>query len=192
VNYCIFGGSFDPPHAGHKYLAKSALDSLRLDRLFWVPAPDPPHKTKPSTSFHHRLAMVELVVQGEARQAVSDVEAHLPKPSYTIHTIEALKTEFGREHAWNLLIGADNWSIFPSWHRWEDVLREVTLAVFPRRGHPITGLPPNARTLDLPEMDVEATDIRREVRASGDLSPLLPEIRAYAGLHGLYGTGRET
>jgi nicotinate-nucleotide adenylyltransferase len=198
VKYCIFGGSFDPPHAGHKYLAKSALATLRLDKLIWVPAPDPPHKDKPATPFEHRLAMVKLAIAGEPRQSASGIEATLPKPSYTINTIEALKSEYGREHAWYLLIGADNWSIFQSWHRWQDVLRETTVAVFPRRGHTLGALPAGVLRLDLPEMDVEATEIRQSLRASGNAAEgetagtagLLPEIRAYAASQGLYGLGR--
>ena len=59
---CIFGGSFDPPHEGHRHLARAAFASLALDRLFWVPAQDPPHKAAPATPFAHRLALVRLAI----------------------------------------------------------------------------------------------------------------------------------
>lgn len=194
MKYCIFGGSFDPPHAGHEYVADSAVDALGLDKLLWVPAPDPPHKTRPSTPFRHRLAMVEAAIRGKDRQAASDVEERLPKPSYTINTLAALKDEYGGKHAWYLLIGADNWSIFPEWHRWRDVLKEATVAVFPRRGHPLAALPPGVISLDLPERDVAATGIRAGLAAGGDAAgdaaeSLLPAVRAYAAANGLYGLG---
>lgn len=189
MRYCIFGGSFDPPHAGHLYLARSVRDSLRIDKVFWVPSPDPPHKPKPSTPFRHRLAMVRLAVAGREGQEASGIEETLPSPSYSIRTIEALKALHGREHAWHLLIGADNWDIIRTWHRWEDVLREVTVVVFPRGGRPLTGLPAGVLRLDLPELDLEARRIRETLAATRDqaAAEMLPEIRGYVAEQGLYG-----
>lgn len=191
MRYCIFGGSFDPPHAGHRYLARSARERLRLDTVLWVPAPDPPHKTKPGTSFHHRLEMVRLAIAGEAGHEASGIESTLPSPSYSIQTIEALKASYGRDHAWHFLIGADNWAIIRSWNRWEDVLREVTMIVFPRGGSRLEGLPPGTLRLDLPEMDIESSGIRRALAAgrSPEDAGLLPELRDYVTAQGLYRAG---
>lgn len=188
MRYCIFGGSFDPPHAGHRYLARSARERLLLDTVFWVPAPDPPHKTKPGTSFHHRLEMVRLAIAGEAGQEASDIEARLPKPSYSIQTIGALKAAFGRDHAWHFLIGADNWAIIRSWKRWEDVLREVTMVVFPRSRTKLEGLPEGILKLDLPELDLDSSGIRRALAEgrSPEEAGLLPELRDYVAAEGLY------
>jgi nicotinate-nucleotide adenylyltransferase len=189
VKYCIYGGSFDPPHAGHRYLADSALATLALDQVIWVPATDPPLKTRPSTPFRHRLAMVRLAIAGRPGQIVSDIEDRLPKPSYTIRTIDALKAEHGAEHAWYLLIGADNWAVFPKWHRPADVLKAVTVVVFPRTGFPLGDLPPGVLRIDRDRLDMESTSIRGGLLA-GETSAeerLLPEIRAYARDQGLYG-----
>lgn len=186
MKYCIFGGSFDPPHAGHLYLAQSALKTLHLDRILWIPAPDPPHKDKPRTPYRHRLAMVRLTVAGRPGHEASDIEERLPSPSYTLRTLEALKSEHGAQHRWHLLIGADNWSIFPTWHRWQDVLAAATVVVFPRRGHALGELPPGVLKLDLPEMHVEATAIRESLAGTGASADLLPEVRAYVRDHGLY------
>jgi nicotinate-nucleotide adenylyltransferase len=191
VRYCIFGGSFDPPHEGHRYLAKSALDSLRLDHLFWVPSPDPPHKAMPGTSFNHRVAMVKLLLGDASRQTCSDVEAALPKPSYSLNTIRALKKQFGEEHEWRFLIGADNWEIFPTWHRWQEVLQEVGMVVFPRQGHDVGTLPQGVERLDLPEMHLQSRWIRETLAATGDMdaAKVPKEIREYIVANRLYGMG---
>jgi nicotinate-nucleotide adenylyltransferase len=189
VRYCIFGGSFDPPHAGHMYLARSARDSLRLDTVFWVPTADPPHKSKPSAAYRHRLAMVGLVLAGHEGQEASDVEETLPRPSYSLRTVQALKAQRGADHAWHFLIGADNWEIIRTWHRWEELLREVTMVVFPRGGRPLADLPEGVLRLDLPELDLEARAVRAKLAATGDpeAAGLPPELREYVVRHGLYG-----
>lgn len=189
MRYCIFGGTFDPPHEGHRYLARSARDALRLDTVLWVPSQDPPHRPKPSTPFSDRLAMVRLAMAGMPGQEVSDIEARLPSPSYSLQTILALKGELGAGHAWHFLVGADNWDIIRTWHRWEDVLREVTMVVFPRQGYPFKELPAGVLRLDLPELDIEARGIRSVLAATGDLEAagVLAEVRPYIQAHGLYG-----
>jgi nicotinate-nucleotide adenylyltransferase len=191
VKYCIFGGSFDPPHEGHGYLAECARDSFRFDKIFWVPAPDPPHKTRPLTPFSHRLSMVKAFIGAKAGYAASDIESRLPAPSYSLHTIRALKSEYGSEHDWHFLIGADNWSIFPTWHRGDEVLEEVTMVVFPRQGHPLRDLPNGVVRLDLPEVHIESRRIRAQLEATHDFDQArVPmEIRPYIMLNRLYGMG---
>jgi nicotinate-nucleotide adenylyltransferase len=192
VRYCIFGGSFDPPHAGHRYLARSARDACRLDKVLWVPAPDPPHKDKPLTPFRHRLAMVELAIALEKGQEASGIEATLPSPSYSLTTIRALKDAFGAGHEWHFLIGADNWEIIRTWHRWEEVLEEVTFIVFPRGGRSLKDLPAGVLSLDLPEMDLESRNVRQALSEGKDweAAGVLPELRGYISAHGLYGAGK--
>lgn len=191
MRYCIYGGTFDPPHEGHRYLARSARDSLRLDKIFWVPAQDPPHKTRPSTPFQDRLAMVRLVIAGLPGQEASGIEETLPSPSYSIRMIEALKAEHGPGHDWHFLVGADNWDIIQTWHRWQDVLREVTMVVFPRGGRTLKDLPEGVLRLELPELDLESRRIRESVASTGDVESagVLPELRAYIRDHGIYGMG---
>ena len=89
----LFGGTFDPVHTGHLALAAHVLDRCRLDRLLFIPAPEPPHKRRPEASFAHRTAMLEVALADcphGARMALSLIEADLPAPSYTIRTVEAL------------------------------------------------------------------------------------------------------
>lgn len=193
MRYGIFGGSFDPPHEGHLHVAHSARHALSLDSVLWIPAPDPPHKARPGTPYIHRLAMTRLAVAGHAGHEVSDIESRLPSPSYSIHTVEALKAERGAGHDWHLLVGADNWAIFPTWHRHAELMREVTVAVYPRGGITLGDLPEGVVRLDFPEVDAESRSIRQDLARSGEsaASRLLPGLREYCREHGLYGLKRD-
>ncbi|MEO6095744.1 MAG: nicotinate (nicotinamide) nucleotide adenylyltransferase [Fibrobacteria bacterium] len=189
MKYCIFGGSFDPPHAGHRHLARAAAEALELDRIFWVPAQDPPHKAKPGTPFQNRVAMTRLAIADMPGNSVSEIEARLPSPSFSLNTILAMKSQHDAGHAWHFLIGADNWAIFPTWHRWQDVLNEATLVVYPRKGIPLAGLPQGVVGLACGEVAGQSTDIRDAISDAGspEIPAVLPEIRAYIQAHGLYG-----
>ena len=200
MRYCIFGGSFDPPHEGHRHLARIAVASLGLDHVFWVPAQDPPLKTAPGTPFRDRLEMVKLAIASLPGQSPSDIESGLPTPSFSLHTIRALQARHGAEHAWHFLIGSDNWAIFPKWHQPAEVLKAVTLVVYPRKGFAIGDLPPGVLRLETSEVPGKSTDIRAALAggASAEAAGLLPELWPYVAARGLYrpmvsgsaGTGR--
>ena len=140
----VFGGSFDPPHGGHVLVAGTARSFLKLDRLLWVPTYQPPHKDAPATPFIHRLGIVRALVDAAPGEAVSDIEAALPQPSFMLYTLRALKQAEGAGHEWYLIVGADNWDDFHSWHQPDSVLQEASPAIFPRKGFPIRGARRNA------------------------------------------------
>lgn len=190
MNFGIFGGSFDPPHEGHRSIAQAARDTLHLDTLLWVPAPDPPHKAKPTTPFEHRLAMVRLAIADLPGHEASGIEATLSSPSYSIQTVAALKAIHGPGHAWFFLIGGDNWDIIQTWRQWEDLLKEVTMVVYPREGRSLDSLPAGVIHLDMPEFKAASSEIRREIASSGhpEIPGVLPSLRTYIHEQGLYDT----
>jgi nicotinate-nucleotide adenylyltransferase len=168
----IFGGAFDPPHAGHKAVAHAARVELQLDRVAWVPTFSPPHKSGPSASFVDRCAMVRALIGPNSRfEEVSEVEASLTPPSYTLHTLRALKQERRDAPAdWFLILGADNALTFSSWHRPDEVLAEASLAVYPREGHRLDKshaeiLPPGTVVLNCPEIPEQSTRLREQLAA---------------------------
>lgn len=189
MNHCIFGGSFDPPHEGHRHLARAAGAVFAVDHLYWVPAQDPPHKDAPGTPFRHRLEMCRLAIAGMPGNEASDIEAELPRPSYSLNTIRALKARRGSPgDVWFFLIGADNWAIFPQWHKPDEVLRETELIVYPRKGSTLGPLPPRVRALEFDLLPESSTGIRAAL-ARGvppEAAGVLPEIRGYIAEHGLY------
>lgn len=190
----IFGGSFDPIHAGHVALARYALEHAGLDEVWLMVSPRNPLKESgPVASDADRLEMARLAVAGEPGIYVSDFEFSLSKPSYTWLTLESLRTAYPG-HLFSLIIGGDNWANFGKWKNPEKILREFGVIVYPRPGErhdaPIQS---EAVMLEgAPQMDVSSTEIRRllssctpaaEVRLCRTLHP---DVLAYIRSHGLY------
>jgi nicotinate-nucleotide adenylyltransferase len=123
----LFGGTFDPVPQGHLELARHVLNRCHLDEILFIPAPQPPHKGRPAVTFADRVAMLEaaLAAEGE-RMHCSRIEAELSIPSYTVHTIEALRQSRG-DCEYFFLIGADSLVDLPNWHRVHDLLAAVNL-----------------------------------------------------------------
>lgn len=192
----IFGGTFDPPHRAHLALAHSALASLGLAEVRWVPTGEPWQKMREGravTPAAERVAMVEAAIRGEdgdVRFTLDRIEVERAGPSYTIDTVNALAA---REpgHEWVLLIGQDQYAGLHTWHGWRELLARVTLAVANRPGvarepaPEVRALP--HRMVPLPMLDISATDIRARVAAGQDIAALVPaEVAGYIARHGLY------
>ena len=129
----IFGGTFDPVHRGHLAVARAAMRQLRLDRLIFIPAGVPPHKQhKARAAFHHRFAMLKLATAGEARFAVSRLEAS--GVHYSIDTVRRMKRSLKKGDRLFFLIGIDAFLDIASWHRAEELLRECGFVVSVRPG----------------------------------------------------------
>ena len=208
----LFGGTFDPVHQGHLDLARHVLKCCSLDEVWFIPAPQPPHKRQPVASYEHRLHMLEkaLMAEGEERLRCSRIEADLPRPSYTVHTVEALRGQ-GEQHDYFLIIGADSLVDLPHWYRAGDLLAAVNLIVV-RRDHLSAdaiaalladldpyycfdgsqGLWHNAqgrslRYLDDIELPISSSLIREQL-AQGLVPPMLPPaVLAHIQQHHLYG-----
>lgn len=125
----IYGGTFDPVHQTHLALARLARDRFRLGEVLIVLAPEPPHKRGAFAPFAERAAMLELALASEpdcARIRCSRIEADLPRPSYTIHTVEAIMRRHADAHCY-LVIGLDSLAALPEWHRAEELMALVDM-----------------------------------------------------------------
>ena len=134
----FFGGSFDPPHAGHLAVARGALNSGACHHVLWVPAFAPPHKLNIRRApFADRMAMVELLIKNEPSMSVSDIEAKIArKPSYTIDILLELEKINHIRPA--LLIGADSLLQLHTWHRAEELAENWQILTYPRKTSPVT------------------------------------------------------
>ncbi len=129
----LFGGSFDPIHNGHLAMVQAAKDCLPKASVLLLPAACSPFKTHRSAARpDHRLAMCRLAVQGEERTQVSDLEFHLPTPSYTVKTVRYLQNLAA--DSYYFLCGADSYLSLPLWHEYADLLKRVTFLVAHRLG----------------------------------------------------------
>jgi len=150
----IFGGSFNPPHLGHRRLAAAMADKLSLGRLLIIPANTPPHKPAANlATAPDRLAMCRLAFAGDPRFEVSDIELSRPGRSYTYDTLLAVKARHPGAEI-HLLVGSDMMACFEKWHRHEDILKLCTPHAFPRDS-------------------ISSTEIRRRIGAGEDVSGML-------------------
>ncbi|MFH1755689.1 MAG: nicotinate-nucleotide adenylyltransferase [Candidatus Latescibacterota bacterium] len=185
----ILGGTFDPPHIAHLVMAEEALAKVPLDKILFMPATHPPHKsTEVVTPYPVRLQMVELSLQGHDHLELSTMEEFRDGPSYTIDLLRHYQREHDDEIY--LIIGADSLSDFTSWKDPEKILQLATLVVFPRSGYPsMHSLPGEASIvlLDAPPVDVSSSEIRRRLAAGEPVEHLLPgSVRDYIRDNDLY------
>ena len=116
------GGTFDPPHIGHFLAASDAFDQLQLDRLFFVPAATQPLKQhQVSSSAHHRLRMVQLMVEGDSRFEVDETEIRRTGLSFTVDTLEEYSRRFPDAERF-FLLGVDAFGLLDQWREAARVL----------------------------------------------------------------------
>lgn len=131
----LFGGSFDPPHAGHVHVSREALKRFGLDRVWWLVSPGNPLKPRGPAALDKRMAAARGLIS-HPRIAVTDLEAHLGT-RYTAETIEKLRKLYpGVRFVW--LMGADNMAQFHRWQRWEWIMNHVPVGVLARPGQRIS------------------------------------------------------
>lgn len=188
----VYGGTFDPIHAGHLVMARGVVERCALDRLLFVPSARPPHKRGHAVAPpDDRYRMALLAARNDPRFEVSDLEINRPGLSYTVDTLEALREIYGAACAFHLVIGADSLLEIDTWHAPDRVFDLATVVTVPRPGKDLTGLDPRWRdrvvTLQLPEIDISSTDIRRRAGAGLPISHLVPEeVAGYIEERGLY------
>src|ERR1017187_769087 len=128
----ILGGTFDPPHIAHLIAGECAVSQFELDKLLFIPANIPPHKSAQSLSqAADRLAMTRLAIEGNSKFDISEIELKKEGLSYAIDTIRELKKQIEISELF-LFIGLDQFRNFKSWHKPEEILREVRVVVMAR------------------------------------------------------------
>jgi nicotinate-nucleotide adenylyltransferase len=146
----ILGGTFDPPHRGHLYLARAALDAVPLDQVWFLPAGCHPFKSSRQISgVAHRLAMVERAIADEPGFFLCRHEADSPSVAYTVDTLAALGAQYPG-HEWCFLFGADIIGELHLWKEWQRLLELAHLCILERVGYP---LPAAGSTASSPAMD---------------------------------------
>lgn len=199
------GGTFDPPHIGHFLAASDAFDQLQLDRLFFVPAATQPLKQHQASSPpNHRLRMVQLMVEGDTRFEVDEIEIKRTGLSFTVDTLEAYARRFPDAERY-LLLGVDAFGLLD---QWRDAARVVSLAhlvVLTRAADGGGANPVNLdvvtekvrtiggstaatpRVLNSRRIDVSSTEIRERVHEGRSIRGYVTDaVGHYIEINGLY------
>jgi len=197
----LFGGSFNPIHNGHLIVARAVGELLGLDRVVFIPSPNPPHKPGADLAdAADRLEMVRRAIAGETGFDCSDLEIRRSGPSYTILTVQEFsRLKPGRPLCW--IIGADSLAELYSWYRLAELVELCRIVTAARPGFDQPNLAELSRMLPAervrrlqddilptPRIDVSATEIRRRVAAGLSIRYLVPDpVLEYLRQRGLYG-----
>ena len=188
----IFGGSFNPIHSGHAIIAHHIITSGAVDRLWLMVSPVNPLKVDNERQVDDtdRLRMVEMVTRPLENVETSAFEFTMPKPSYTIDTLNALQAKFPNDEFY-LVTGADNWVIFDRWRNSEEILAKYHLLVYPRLGYEVVipeGLRDRVTLVDAPIIELSSTAVRERLAKGLSVRYYVPdEVLGYIERKGLYG-----
>jgi nicotinate-nucleotide adenylyltransferase len=212
----IFGGTFDPIHVAHLRCADEAREQLGLSRVLFIPAADPPHKSRRMTPAAQRLAMVRLAIAGNPAFAASTLELERRGPSYTVDTLRQLRATLPASTRLTLLIGLDSYRDLATWHQYRMLFWLADVAVWTRPqvrlGSPRAMLPVAARGdfcygtnrselihhsgnrirfLTVTALDISASVIRQRVQRGQSVRYLVPaSVERYMRRAALYRQGR--
>lgn len=195
----VYGGSFDPPHRGHLWVAEQAREAFGLDHVVFVPARIPPHKLERSLAPDgDRLALLALLFGDRAWVSAWPGELRRPGPSYSVDTLQTFRAALAEDTELFMILGSDNLPGLPKWHRAEELLGLAQPIVILRsetalaREH-LGGLAADlaekivAGFLEVEPFDSSASAIRLALAEGRDPGPAFPMmLREYVRLRGLY------
>lgn len=188
----IFGGTFDPPHIAHVLCATAAIDEARLDEVVLMPAGDPYQKGAVASA-EDRFAMTCLAAESNPELSVSRMEIDRDGPSYSIETVDALKTQGGDAEIF-LIGGSDAIAGIRTWRHSERLIDEVGFVIIPRtpastkEALAALGSEPEVILVTgLTQLDISSTDIRARIAEGLPVGHLVQsKVVSYIRDHGLY------
>ena len=194
----IFGGTFDPIHWGHLFIAGQFAEVCELDKILFIPAYLSPLKQDqkadhiPSISTEDRLEMIKVAIKDNPKFFLDDFEINREKVSYSIETIEYLENKYKDDELF-LLIGEDNANVFFQWNQPEAILKKTNVFVYRRGETGIKSIPGNEdylskmTYLDAPLIDISSSDIRTRCKGGKSVKYWVPsEVEAYIQKRSLY------
>ena len=184
-NIGLYFGSFNPIHVGHLILSNHFVNEGYCDEVWLVVTPQNPLKKKNNLLDEgHRMAMVRIALEDNAKLRASDIEFNLPRPSYTSYTLAALKEKYP-DNSFSLIMGEDNLRTFRKWKNYEYIMDNHKILVYPRvlrvqekENDSIDNSlveHKNIQLIDAPLMKVSSSLIRKNIKEGKDVRYLLTE-----------------
>ncbi len=190
----LYFGSFNPIHNGHLSIANYFASTGELDEVWLVVSPHNPLKeNKTLAPDHHRLEMANLAVDSHPKIKVCDIEFDLPRPSYTIDTMQSLKS-FWPDYQFTIIMGEDSLRSLHLWKNYRELIETYSIRVFPRSKQvseePVQVLEDahkDIRMVDVPLIEISSTEIREKVKNQLGIDYLtVNQVVRYISDHHLY------
>lgn len=204
----VFGGTFDPIHAGHLAIAENLSTHIPLPNIQFIPCLQPPHREPPQANAEQRLDMVQLAIAGHSGWSANDIDLQRPGPSYMVDTLTLLRHQ-QPQTPWCLILGMDAFAELNHWREWERILKLAHLIVVNRPDFELPNEAWNQNLLaksqvqsadyffqhlsggillhEMPPSPISATAIRSELQLHHHTPVWLPPaVYEYIEQHGLY------
>jgi nicotinate-nucleotide adenylyltransferase len=177
MNVGLFFGSFNPIHTGHLIIANHIAQETALQQVWLVVSPQNPLKISATLlNEYHRLHLAKIAIEGENKLRASDIEFHLPKPSYTVDTLAYLKEKFP-EHIFSIIMGSDSFSNLTNWKNYEVIIKNHPLLIYKRPGFEVDNrIEAKIVLLDAPLLEISSTHIRKFIKAGKSIRYLVPDM----------------
>ena len=172
----LYFGSFNPVHHGHLIIAGFIATHTPLDQVWFVVSPQNPFKISHSLlNEYQRLHLVKTAIEEEPGLRASDIEFHLPKPSYTIDTLTYLEEKYP-QHRFAIIMGSDSFQNLYKWKNADVLMSRYPIFVYKRAGFDVTAEQlPNITILNAPLLQISATQIREMVKQRKSIRYLVPD-----------------
>lgn len=194
----ILGGTFDPIHYGHLFIAQNAKHCFNLDKVVFIPTGIPPHKLLfKVTDKKHRFNMTKLAIKGNDGFEISDIEFLKDDASYTVDTVTALKGLYP-DTCFYYIVGADSLYNITGWKSFRKLAKMIEIISINRMTSKYVDITEVAKainekykveihTLEMPIIEISSTEIRNRVREGLPIKYMLPEtVERYINKNKLY------
>jgi nicotinate-nucleotide adenylyltransferase len=187
----LMGGTFDPIHFGHLFIAEEARTRLGLSKVIFVPSGHPPHKQGAYLSpAEDRIEMTSLGIRGNPYFEISDIEVKSKDISFTVQTIASLKKLAGKDVSFYLIMGTDSLAELGTWKDPETIMKECTVVAVRRPGCETPRLEESSSKVVVIEsqgVEASSTEIRRRIARGESARYLTPDaVLSYITSRGLY------
>lgn len=173
----LYFGSFNPIHIGHLIIANHVVTNTDLQQVWLVVSPQNPLKTSSGLlNEYHRLHLIQSAIEGETKLKASNIEFHLPKPSYTVDTLAYLKEKYPH-HSFAIIMGSDSFCNLPKWKNYEVIINNYPLYIYEREGFKINNnLNASITLLKAPLLQISSTRIRELLKNGKSIRYMVPDI----------------
>lgn len=169
----IYGGSFDPPHFGHKNVAQYAIENLKLDKLLIIPVGRASHGKNNLSDNILRYEMCNLVFGDIEKVEISKIEIEKDEISYTYKTLDNLMEIYGRENEYFEIIGGDSAAYFTKWKNYKEILENSTVVILRRKGYVSEIKSDKIIEFENDYYDISSTEIKQKLKNDEDCSDIL-------------------